>query len=68
MVVRGRYKEIDGGDTKQGDSSTTKVPFSPTYYKLTINGEELIEVDTINMIERVNGVDLLAAHRTAIGL
>ncbi|OFS11303.1 MULTISPECIES: phage major tail tube protein [Hafnia] len=68
VVVRGRHKEIDGGDTKQGDSSTTKVSFSPTYYKLTINGEELIEIDTINMIERANGVDLLEAHRAAIGL
>lgn len=68
VVVRGRHKEIDGGDNKQGDSSTTKISFSPTYYKLAINGEELIEIDTVNMIERANGVDLLEAHRTAIGL
>lgn len=36
--------------------------------KLTINGEVLYEVDLINMVEIVDGVDLMEAHRNALGL
>ena len=32
------------------------------------DGKELIEIDTVNMVEIVNGVDRLAEHRTALGL
>lgn len=68
VVMRGRHKEIDTGDFKQGEDTETKVSTDCTYYKLSIDGKELIEIDTINMVEKVNGVDLLAAHRKAIGL
>ena len=34
----------------------------------TINGEVLYEVDLINMVEIVDGVDLMEAHRNALGL
>jgi phage tail tube protein FII len=37
--VRGRHKEIDGGELKTGESNTTKVSSVNTYAKLTINGE-----------------------------
>ncbi|MGJ0639506.1 phage major tail tube protein, partial [Xenorhabdus bovienii] len=39
-----------------------------TYYKLTWDGEVMIEIDTVNMVEIVGGVDRLEAHRRAIGL
>lgn len=68
LVVRGRHKELDSGEHKQGDSSTTKVSSTNTYAKLTINGEVLYEVDLINMIWIVDGVDLMEEHRAAIGL
>ncbi|MDW4578156.1 phage major tail tube protein [Atlantibacter hermannii] len=68
LVTRGRYKELESGEHKQGDSSTTKVTCTNTYVKLTINGEELYEVDTVNMVWKVGGVDMLEAHRAALGL
>jgi hypothetical protein len=68
LVVRGRHKEIDAGELKTGESNSTKVSSTNSYAKLTINGEVLYEVDTINMIEIVDGVDLMEAHRQAIGL
>ncbi len=68
IVLRGRHEEIDGGDSKQGDNSTTKISTKCTYYKLTWDGEVLIEVDIVNMVEMVNGVDMLEAHRRNIGL
>lgn len=68
LVTRGRYKELDSGEWKTGDSNTTKVTCTNSFAKLTINGEVLYEVDLINMIELVGGKDMLDAHRKAIGL
>ncbi|MFJ5472187.1 phage major tail tube protein [Pectobacterium carotovorum] len=68
VVMRGRHKEIDGGESKQGEDTETKISTQCTYYKLTIDGKEMIEIDTINMIERVVGVDRMEQHRRAIGL
>ncbi|MBK5649235.1 MAG: phage major tail tube protein, partial [Acinetobacter sp.] len=39
-----------------------------TYYKLTVNGNKEIEIDTLAMKEIVNGVDRLEAQRKACGL
>lgn len=68
VMMRGRHKEFDFGEYKQGEDTETKVTTQCTYFKLTIDGKELIEIDTINMVEIVNGVDRLAEHRTALGL
>lgn len=68
VVVRGRHKEIDSGDAKAGEKGKTSVKMSLSYYKLTIDGVEVIEIDLMNMIERVAGVDVLADQRKAIGL
>ncbi|MEJ4046245.1 phage major tail tube protein [Erwinia sp. SLM-02] len=68
LVVRGRHKEIDSGELKTGESNSTKVSSTNSYVKLTIDGEVLYEVDVINMVEIVGGVDLMAEHRKALGL
>lgn len=68
IVVRGRHQEIDRGNAKAGDKTEFKVKSNLTYYKETINGEVVIEIDLLNMIEIVNGVDRLAEHRKAVGL
>ena len=67
-VVRGRHEEIDMGEAKTGEKTEFKVKMALTYYQLIWNGVTVIEVDVINMIEIVNGVDLLEARRTALGL
>jgi P2 family phage contractile tail tube protein len=38
------------------------------YYKLTIGGRELIEIDKVNMIRKIGGLDQLATIRQAIGV
>lgn len=68
LVVRGRHKEVDSGELKTGESNSTKVSSTNTYAKLTIAGEVLYEVDIVNMIHIVDGVDLMDAHRSALGL
>ncbi|HVJ39379.1 MAG TPA: phage major tail tube protein [Stenotrophomonas sp.] len=67
VIVRGRHKEIDMGTAKSGDDTEFTVKSALSYYKLTINGVTVIEIDFIGMKEIVNGVDRLAEHRAAIG-
>lgn len=68
VSMRGRHKELDPGTAKIADDTTFKVTSALSYYKLTINGEMLIEIDCVNLIENVNGSDRLADVRRAIGL
>lgn len=68
IVVRGRHKEIDMGSAKPGDNTEFSVTSTLTYYKLTLNNTDVIEIDALNMIEKVDGVDRLAEQRRALGL
>lgn len=68
IVVRGRHKEIDVGDAKLGDKTKFQFKSALTYYKLTVDGKELVEIDTLNFIFKVDGKDMLDAQRKAIGL
>lgn len=67
VVIRGRHSEIDAGTGKAGEDTEFSVKTSASYYKLSINGRTEIEIDMVGMICTVDGVDLLAAQRRAIG-
>lgn len=56
------------GNWKGGDSATMKVAVAVSYYKFTSKGEVIIEIDVLNLVEKVDGKDRLAEHRKAIGL
>lgn len=66
--LRGGWKELDAGTWKPGDKSTLKVRVAASYYKLTIDDEELIEIDAINLVRKVGGADQMEAIRAAIGV
>ncbi|MGS0740448.1 phage major tail tube protein [Glaciimonas sp. GG7] len=68
VVVRGRHKEIDMGSAKSGDDTSHKFTTVCSYYKLTIDNTELIELDFMNGIEKVSGVSINDSLRKAIGL
>ncbi|MFP3187034.1 MAG: phage major tail tube protein [Paraburkholderia sp.] len=68
IVVKGRHKELDPGTAKAKEDTAFKVTTVASYYKLSVNGQDLIEMDFINMVEKINGVDLLSGLRTALGL
>lgn len=68
IVVRGRVKEIDMGDAKPGEDTEHKFTVTCSYYKLTVGGEGIIEIDLLNFIEKVDGKDMLAEQRKAIGI
>jgi len=66
ITVRGRHEEIDMGEAKVGDGGETKVKTQCVYYRLEWNGRVEIEIDVLNMIYIVDGVDILAEQRAAI--
>jgi P2 family phage contractile tail tube protein len=68
VTTRGRHSELDMATAKTGDNTAHKAVIELSYYRLTVDNEDIIEIDIINMIEKVNGVDLLADHRKAIGV
>lgn len=68
VVLRGRQKEIDLSEAKQGEDTESKISLECSYYKLTLNGKDMVEIDTVNLVEMVNGTDMLEAHRQNIGL
>ena len=56
------------GTAKAGDDNTIKAVTSLSYYKLTIGGATVIEIDVPGYVFMVNGVDRLAEKRQALGL
>lgn len=68
IVMRGRHQEIDPGSAKAGDDTEMSIKTVCSYYKLTMDGEEMVEIDIENMIFTVDGEDILAEHRANLGL
>lgn len=68
VTIRGRHQEIDPGDAEAGAKTELKVKTNCSYYKLTVNGTVLVEIDHVNFVEVINGQDMLAKQRTAIGM
>lgn len=68
VVTRGRHKTIALGDAEPGGNNQISVTTTCSYYKLTVDGQEIIEIDLPGMVFRVRGVDRLAQRRRALGL
>jgi P2 family phage contractile tail tube protein len=68
ISVRGRHNELDLGDAKAGEGGQFKVMTHCSYFKLSVRGENWIEIDIVNDIFVVMGVDRMAQHRKNVGL
>lgn len=68
IVVRGRHKTIGMGDASKGDNNQISVTTTISYYKLTVDGEVVIERDVPGYVFIVRGTDRLAERRRALGL
>lgn len=66
--MRGRHTELDGGNSKAGEKTETSIKSALTYYKMTIDGKEMIEIDMLNSVLNIEGKDRYAKHRAAVGL
>ncbi|MFP3035849.1 MAG: phage major tail tube protein [Wolbachia sp.] len=61
------FKELDFGDWKPAEKATLKRVVDAHYYKFTIDGNELIEIDAENMIRKINGIEQMALLQTVLG-
>ena len=68
VTLRGMLKEVEMGDWKSSEKPETTHVVSLTYYKLEIDGRLMYEIDALGMKRVINGVDQLAAQRSALGL
>ena len=68
VTVRGRHETIEMGDATPGEDTEHSITTTCSYYKLTVDNEDIIEIDLLNFIEKVGGVDMLEKQRSAIGL
>lgn len=68
ITVRGRHQEIDPGTGKPGDKGEQTIKTVASYYKLTVDGSDLIEIDIANLVFIVNGVDRHAELRAIMGI
>jgi hypothetical protein len=66
--LQGSFRELDSGTWKAGDKATLKCMMAVRTYKLTIDGDEVINIDVENMTRIINGVDEMASIRNAIGI
>lgn len=67
-VLRGGIKTLDWPAWRAGEKAGLQITLAVRYYKLTIGGREMIEIDVENMVRRIDGRDQLDSVRTAIGL
>lgn len=64
----GRFKKLSMGQWEAGKASDFEYEQTCDYFRLNVAGEDVIEVDVLNMIRRIGGVDQLAGIRADIGL
>ena len=68
VTQRGLIKEADHGNWKPGDDTSLKIGMTLTYYRLTLDDEVIHEIDPVNFVCKINGVDQTAELRSALGI
>jgi P2 family phage contractile tail tube protein len=64
VVVRGKFKKLTAGKVKQGESTDSSVTIELTYIYIECDGSPMIELDKINSVFKVRGVDVLQKARS----
>ena len=65
--ARGKVKGVEFGAMQPGAKSSVTFTMDLTFYRYTQAGEVIHEIDVINMVRRIGGVDRLASMRAALG-
>lgn len=60
IVMGGRVKVFNPGTVKKGDAMDAETTLELTYYMIEVDGEQVVEVDKLNGVYKVNGSDMLA--------
>lgn len=68
VTMTGTVKQLEFGEYKSGEKAVHNYTATLLYYKLAIDGADLVEIDVVNMIRKINGTDMLASIRQQIGV
>lgn len=60
VVVRGRAAKFSPGKLKAGSTMDTKITLTLLYILIELGGKSVLELDKLNEVYKVNGVDVLA--------
>lgn len=63
-----RGTSFGGGTLKAGDKSQNTSEFAVDYYRYSLAGTDLVEIDVQNMVRSIGGVDQLAGIRADIAV
>lgn len=63
-VFRGRPKTLAPGSVKKGSGTSTTLTIEWTYYLLELDGKKMVEIDKLNSVFRVNGIDIMAKTKS----
>ncbi len=61
VVVRGRSAKLSTGKVKAGNPMDTSVTLTVLYILIELEGSPVLELDKLNEVFKINGVDVLAA-------
>lgn len=67
-TIGGRFTSVEADPLKQGSPSLLKLMVSVDYYRLEMNGTQLLELDIENAKRIIGDTDQLAQMRQAMGL
>jgi P2 family phage contractile tail tube protein len=68
IVMRSFFTEIKHPTYKGAQNEGPEFTFNALYVKIVIDGEEVLEVDPMSYVYRVNGIDVLAQTKTNLGM
>ena len=67
VYMKAVTKNSTPGNLVVGDNMDTQTEFEVMYIKIELSGKERVELDKLNYIYKVDGVDYLAQVRAALG-
>lgn len=68
IYLTGTWRKSGGLVFKPQDNVESENELNITAYKMEIDGEEIVDIDVLSNIWRVNGEDQLAVYRSNLGL
>lgn len=66
IFVRGVFKKFDPGKVEDSSTMDGTIEYEVLRYRIVIDGEEVLLVDKVNYIYKVNGIDYMANVKAAL--
>ena len=66
LITRSKMVELDPGNAKVGDNTEWTAKHTVSYLRWSVNGRVEVEIDILNNIMLIDGVDRMAAIRAAL--